>query len=226
MINNKEFIKLEYTGRLIENKKVFDTTDKKLAEQNKIFNPEMKYEPVVVCLGQNLLVPGLEKNILHHGEVGKEQTVTIKAEDAFGKKDPKNLRLIPLSAFKDKNVTPYPGLQVQIGNSLATIKTVTGGRCIVDFNNPLSGHDVEYHYKILEIVSDKKQKVSSIFKLIYGININVEETDNKLSVGLPDALPKNVIDEIKKKVKELSDVDLSIELIKTNNDTHTEKQKK
>jgi FKBP-type peptidyl-prolyl cis-trans isomerase 2 len=216
MIKNNDFIKLEYTGRIKETGKVFDTTDKDIAEKNNLLNKNIKYGPVDVCLGNGLLVFGLEKDILDNKSIGIDYNIDIKAEDAFGKKDPKNLRLVPISAFKEQKITPYPGLQVQLGNNIATVKTVTGGRCVVDFNNPLSGHDISYTYKITEVIDDKKTKVNIIFKSFYGIKVDAKEENENVKVELPN-IPENIINEIKKKVKEVSGLDIIIDL-KSNDD--------
>lgn len=215
MLKEKDFISLEYTGRISENNKVFDTTDKNIAVKEGLFNPKINYEPTIICLGQNLLVSGLEKDILAGKEIEKEYSIKLNPENAFGKKDPKALRLVPLKHFKEQNITPYPGLQLQIGKGIATVKSVAGGRCIVDFNNPLSGHEILYTYKIISIITSKKEKVNSIFKSIYGIMIKAEEKDNYIVVFLPESVPEQITEAIKIKVKELTDVDLVIEKVKS-----------
>jgi peptidylprolyl isomerase len=214
MINKTDFIELEYTGKISDDKRVFDTTDKDLAIKEGIHNPNGKYGPVVICLGQSLLVPGLEKDILDDKELNKSYSVDIEPELAFGKKDSSKLRLVPLKVFKERNINPYPGLQVQIDNSIATIKTVTGGRCIVDFNNPLSGHNITYEYKIISIVTDPKTKVESIFDLLFGVKVNAKEADGKVLVELPENVPSQVIKAISDKVKEIAKIELIIEKIK------------
>lgn len=215
MIKIGDFIELEYTGKIKDTGAVFDTTNEDVARDNNIYNKNMKYGAITVCLGHGLLVSGLEEDILKDKEVSKEQEITLNPEKAFGKKDPKNLRLVPLKVFKDKNINPYPGLQLQIGESVATVKTVAGGRCIVDFNNPLSGKDVLYKYKIVSVVADDAKKVESIFKTLYGLNVNCKNKDNKVVVNLPDTVPKQIIDLIIKKVNEMSKIEIEIETIKT-----------
>ena len=91
--------------------------------------------------------------------VGKKQakhTFSINAEDAFGKKDAKMIQLIPMSKFRQQKIQPIPGLQLNIDGSFGVV-TVSGGRCLVDFNHPLAGKDLVYDVKINKIVEDDKE---------------------------------------------------------------------
>ena len=47
-----------------------------------------------------------------------------------------------MSAFKKENITTQPGLQITVDEAVGMVKTVSGGRVIVDFNHPLSGKDI------------------------------------------------------------------------------------
>ena len=157
-IKNKDFVEVEYTGKIKEDNKVFDTTDEKTAKENNIFNEKMAYGPIVVCIGEKQLLAGLDKHI-EGKETGKSYDIELKAEEGFGKKDAKLLKMVPLRIFKEKGITPVPGLQISIDGLLGTIRTATAGRMIVDFNHPLSGKEIIYNVKINKIITDAKEKV-------------------------------------------------------------------
>src|SRR3989338_8236930 len=93
-----DFIELEYTGTLKEEGVVFDTTDETVAKDNQIHNAQTQYGPVIVCIGEGHVIKGLDENLV--GKVDGEYEIIIAAEEAFGKKNPKLLRLLPLSAFR------------------------------------------------------------------------------------------------------------------------------
>jgi len=83
-----EFIEVEYTGKLKENNEVFDTTDEKTAKEAKIHSPKQEYGPVIICLGEQQLLAGLEEE-LEGKELNKEYNIELPAEKAFGRKDAK-----------------------------------------------------------------------------------------------------------------------------------------
>jgi FKBP-type peptidyl-prolyl cis-trans isomerase SlyD len=193
-----DFVELEYTGRIKEGLIIFDTTDEKVAKENNIHSPQGSYGPVVVCLGQEQLLKGLEEE-LEGKEVGKDYTVELPPEKAFGKKNAKLIRMIPYSAFKKQGVEPQPGMQVNVDNMIGIIKTATGGRCLVDFNNPLSGRDVIYEVKVNKIITDDTEKIKSFIKL----SLNLKEADVKVSDGKAEIkLEKEIPEEIQKMIKD------------------------
>ncbi|EFK97351.1 peptidylprolyl isomerase FKBP-type, partial [sediment metagenome] len=46
------------------------------------------------------------------------------------------------------SIRPMPGLPVNIDGMYGIIRTVAGGRVIVDFNHPLSGKEIVYNSKL------------------------------------------------------------------------------
>ena len=62
-INKGDFIELEYTGRLKETNEVFDTTDKNTAKETEIYNENMAYGPVIICVGESQILKGLEEEL-------------------------------------------------------------------------------------------------------------------------------------------------------------------
>jgi FKBP-type peptidyl-prolyl cis-trans isomerase 2 len=107
--------------------------------------------------------------------------------------------MIPYSAFKKQGVEPQPGMQVNVDNMIGIIKTATGGRCLVDFNNPLSGRDVIYEVKVNKIITDDTEKIKSFIKL----SLNLKEADVKVSEGKAEIkLEKEIPAEIQKMISD------------------------
>jgi len=198
-IKKGDFIEIEYTGRVKEGNIIFDTTDEKTAKENGLYSKGASYGPVVVCLGQEQLLKGLEEE-LEGKETGKEYTIELPPERAFGKKNAKLIRMIPYSVFKKQGIEPQPGLQVNVDGMIGVIKTA-GGRCLVDFNNPLSGRDIVYQIKVNKIITDDKEKISSFIKLSLNLKeASVEIKENKAEIKLKTELPKEIQDKIKEKL--------------------------
>ncbi|MFS6939009.1 hypothetical protein ACDX33_11095, partial [Neisseria animaloris] len=74
------------------------------------------------------------------------------AEEAFGKRQVNLIKLVPTNIFTKQNMTPVPGLHVNLDGIYGVIRSVSGGRTIVDFNHPLSSHDLVYEVDIKRIV--------------------------------------------------------------------------
>ena len=156
-----DFIEVEYTGYL-EDGTVFDTTSEDIAIKNGLKNENTKFGPAIICLGENHVLPGIEKQII--GKKPGSFKIELNAEDAFGKKNPKMLKLMPMKLFKKEQVHPVPGLEVNIDNMYGIVRSVSGGRVIVDFNHPLSGRNVKYDFKVNKEITDLLIKSKSVFK--------------------------------------------------------------
>ncbi len=205
-IKKKDFIEIEYTGRLKENSIVFDTTDEKTSKDNGIYNENASFGPAVICIGENQILAGID-NELEGKEAGKSYKIELTAEKAFGKKDAKLLKLVPMSVFKRENIFPMPGLQLNIDGLLGTVRTVSGGRIIVDFNHPLAGKDVVYDIKINRIIGEEKEKISSYMKSLLGIkDIDVSIENDTAKIKLKEELPKEIKEHLEKKITELTAV--------------------
>ena len=202
-IKEKDFIELEYTGKIKEDDFIFDTTDSKIAKDNNLFDEKAEYSPIVICVGQGQVIKGLDKSLVGK-ETEKPYTIEIQAEEAYGKKDVKLIQLISTSKFKQQNIQPMPGLQINIDGMMGLVKTVSGGRTLVDFNHPLSGKDLVYDIKVKRIVDDDQEKIKSILNINLGIkDIEVKVENKKALISMKDEMPKELQEPIKKKIKEL-----------------------
>ncbi len=203
MIKEKDFIELEYTGKLKEDSTIFDTTDEKTAKDNNLYQENAEYKPIVICVGQSQVIKGLDKALIGK-EINKDYTIEVSAEEAYGKKDAKMIQLISTSKFLKEKIQPMPGLQVNIDGMMGLIKTVSGGRTLVDFNHPLAGKDLVYDIKINKVITDDKEKVSSILNLNLGIkDADIKVENKKVTIATKQEIPKELHEGLKKKIIEL-----------------------
>lgn len=211
-LQNGEFIELEYSGRLKETRELFDTTSAEEAQKAGLTNPRGHYGPVIVCLGHAQLLKGLENHLLGK-DIGKTYTVALLPEEAFGKKDTKLLKIVSTNVFLKQGIRPMPGLQVTIDNTLGTIRTVTGGRTIVDFNHPLSGREVEYQITVKRIVTDKKEQLTGLLDAeghVHDAMITLKE--NKAEIVTQEMLPEPFMRHLSTKIKETTGLDAAFEV--------------
>lgn len=202
-VKNKDFVEIEYTGKTKEDGIVFDTTDEKLAKDNEMYREEMSYGPVVICIGENQVIAGLDK-ALEGKEPGNEYTIELSPDEGFGKKSAKLVQLMSTSKFTKQNIMPVPGLQVNIDGMMGIIKTVSGGRILVDFNHPLASRTIVYNVKINKIIEDDKEKLLNYLKLQLGDkDITVDVKEDTTQVKLKKEMVNEVKEALNKKIAEL-----------------------
>lgn len=160
---SEDFVKVEYTGKRIADGKTFDTTNEKTAKEAGIYSERMKYGPAVIILGKQTVIPGLDE-ALQNAKVGEQKTVEIPPEKAFGVRDPALVRVIPISEFKKQEIQPYPGMVLNLDNAPATVKSVSGGRVMVDLNHALAGDTVSYSFKIIEKIEGTEAKAKALLE--------------------------------------------------------------
>ncbi|MCP3684905.1 MAG: peptidylprolyl isomerase [bacterium] len=211
-IKKGDFVELEYEGRITEVNAVFDTTDEATAKKNGIHNPNVTYGPIVICLGQQHVLKGIE-NQLEGKDAGKFE-FKISPEDGFGKKDAKLFQLVPTSKFKKENIAPMPGLQVNIDGIMGIVRTVSGGRTLVDFNHPLAGKDLDYTITVKRVITDEKEKVNATVSMA-GVKSTVDIAEGNATITTKnDVAPpvqEKITEELKKTVPSVKKVEFKKE---------------
>jgi len=203
MIKEKDFIEIEFTGKIKETGRVFDTTSEDIAKKENIHNPKINYEPIIICVGQRQVVKGLDEQLI--GKDIGEYEIEIEPEKAFGKKNPKLMRIVSTNSFKKQNISPYLGMQVNIDGFMGIVRTVAGGRIIVDFNHPLSGRTLVYNIKINKLVTDQKSQIESLITAILK-DPKVEVKDNEATIKAKSVPDKKIQEELVKSIKELTKI--------------------
>lgn len=183
-IKKNDFIEIEYTAKIADSDIVFDTTDEKTAKEYGLFSNNARFGKIVVCVGEGQIVKGLENKLI--GKEPGKYTIRLSPEEGFGKKSAKNIQLIPLSKFKKENIQPLPGMQVNVDNIPGIIKTVSGGRVLVDFNHPLASKELVYDITISRILEDDNEKAREYVKFM----LNLDDADVSIDNGILKVITK------------------------------------
>ena len=200
-----DFIELEYTGKVKDMDLVFDTTSEKEAKENNIHDARASYGPVIICIGQNHVIKGLDEQ-LEGKELGRKYKIELSPEQGFGKKNAKLIQLVATSKFIKQEINPMPGLQVNIDGMMGMIRTVSGGRTLVDFNHPLAGKELIYDFKVNKIVEDDEEKLNALLKLQLNLNdikAEIKEGNATVSLNIKQNLPKPIEEKLTEHIKEL-----------------------
>jgi peptidylprolyl isomerase len=200
MIKEKDFVEIDYEGRITGTTAVFDLTDEAKAKKLKIHQKTSLYGPKIFCVGKNYLLAKLETSLVGKKE-GDEYEVDLTSEESFGKKLPELIRTIATSEFLKQKIQPYPGLQVTLMGRNGLIKSVSRGRTLVDFNHPLAGRNVTYKIKVLSIVKDDEKKLKGLIQTL--LNIKEPKIENKEGTfKINEKIAKPIQDTFLKELKE------------------------
>ena len=118
-------------------------------------------KPAVFEFGDGNLLPGFEEALL--GMVpGDDSQLTIGAKDAFGLRNPANVRVMPKTGFSDLEAGGgfEEGLILSFkapdGELPGVIVEVFDESLKIDFNHPLSGEDIVFDVSIINVENPPK----------------------------------------------------------------------
>ncbi|MEM0501591.1 MAG: FKBP-type peptidyl-prolyl cis-trans isomerase [Ignisphaera sp.] len=190
-ISKNSFILIDYVIRIKDTNELVDTTIEEVAKKENRYDVEKTYEPLLVIVGENRVIRGLEEHIENFGEVDKELTIEIPPEKAYGSRDPSKVRIVSIRELVKNNIVPEVGKTVDIGGQIGIVKAVTGGRVLVDFNHPLAGKTLICSYRIVKVVEDDVEKIKLLLHRRYRkipterFNVSINTNDNSITIELP-----------------------------------------
>jgi FKBP-type peptidyl-prolyl cis-trans isomerase SlyD len=205
----KEFIELDFSARVKEGE-LFDTTRKE--EAKKLNIEENSVKPLIMSIGSNMVVPGLDKELVGK-EIGKKYEIEICPEEAFGKRDPTLIQMVSLNNFKEQEILPQKGMQFSLDGRLARVLSVSGGRVLMDFNNILAGKNVIYDYEIKRIVNDKKEQLDALQEFFFKKKFDSEIGEKEIKIKV-DKEFSPLFDLMKKRFEEILGLKISLEVLK------------
>ena len=206
LLKEKDFIEIEFTGKIKEG----DVFDSNIKEDLTKLNPKAEAKPFVFSLGQDMFLKGID-DFLIEKEIGKYK-IELTPEKAFGKRDAKLVQMMPIKVFHQQQINPVPGYAFNFDGRVGKVLTVSGGRVIVDFNNPLSGKDVLYDLKILRKVNDINEKVKAVNDFLFKQNFEFKIEGKKLILEVEKDMSK-FVEMFKDKYKSILNLDLDIKVI-------------
>lgn len=205
-LKKKDFIEIEFTGK-IKDGGIFDSN---LPDEVKKLNPNTKKEsikPLAICLGEGMFLRGVEDFLIDKG-LG-EYTIDLTPENAFGVRDQQLIQRVPIKLFHDQKINPIPGVALNFDGRIGKILTTSGGRVLVDFNNPLAGKDIVYKIKVLRKIEDLNEKVKALNEFLFRHDFNFSINGKKLILNV-DKPFVDFANLFKDKYKDIFDLDLEV----------------
>ncbi len=224
MIKKNDFVEVDFIAKIKETGKVFDTTLLEEAKKAALPAKEGELKPLKICVGQGMVITGFD-NALEGKETGKNYTIELKPKEAFGERNAKLIKVIPIRVFTEKEIIPISGMMLTLDGILARIASVSGGRVVVDFNNPLAGKVIEYNFSVKRQITRTEEKLAVLADFYLGEKpgIKVDEKNETAEVEIKSMLTKH--DTFIKKAKEILNISVKIKTKKDEKANKIEKKK-
>jgi len=206
-LKKKDFIEIEFTGK-VKDGDVFDSNIKKdLKKMHEDHNHKVEPKPFIFSLGEGMFLKGID-DFLIGKEIG-EYDIELTPDKAFGERNKDLIQLIPSRVFREQRLNPVKGMMFNFDGRIAKLISVSGGRIIADFNNPLSGKIVEYKINVLRKVEDKNEKVKALIEFLFKKKLDFEIKDKKIILKVEKQLIQ-FAELFKDKFKDILDMDLEV----------------
>ena len=121
-------------------------------ENGHIVDSNFEGNPATFSVGDGNLLPGFESSLLGL-EVGDEREFIISPENAFGQHNAQNVQSVDRGNFDESDLEIGSILSFQNGDGElpGVIIALEENLVMVDFNHPLSGKNIVFQVKIVEI---------------------------------------------------------------------------
>lgn len=190
-ISRNSFVLIDYILRAKDANELVDTTIEDVAKKENKYETDKVYEPLLVIVGENRVVQGLEEHIETVAEPNQEYEIEIPPEKAYGTRDPSKVKVMSLGTLLRRNVVPEVGKTIEIDGQVGIVKAVSGGRVLVDFNHPLAGKTLICKYKVIKVIEDVAEKVKWLLHRRYRripldrFNVVTDPEKKSISIELP-----------------------------------------
>lgn len=158
MVEIGDHVSIDYIGTV--NDRVFDTSIESVARENNLSVPNKKYGPIRLIVGKDQIIKGIDKGMIGM-RVGESKILTVSPEDAYGLRDPKSVKVIPIM----QNVSTTRTFPKILDVSMDQFDTMFG-----------SGHKIGDNVHISDSNVDLiiKNMTASNVLLLYNITVGYE----------------------------------------------------
>ena len=158
-----QLILLDYTAKIKDSGEIFETTIEDEAKKHSLHEPNVKYMPKLVSVGEGWVLKGLD-DALSETTSGDKKTIEVSPDKGFGERDKGKVRMIPLRKLGEDAEKVSVGDTVEIDNKKGIIRYIGSGRVQVDYNHRYAGKTILYDINITKSLDSDDDKISEILK--------------------------------------------------------------
>ncbi len=183
-------ILVDYTSKVKDTGEVFETTIEEEAKKHSLHEPNVKYQPKLVSVGESWVVKGLDE-ALEKTSVGDKKTIEISPDKGFGERDTGKVRMIPLRKLGEDAEKVSIGDMVEVDNKKGVVRFIGSGRVQIDYNHRFAGKTILYDINVIKELKTDDDKVSGILKRYLPVKddkISFKKTGNMLDITIPEEM--------------------------------------
>ena len=183
-------ILVDYTSKVKDTGEVFETTIEEEAKKHTLHEPNVKYQPKLVSIGESWVVKGLDE-ALAKTSVGDKKTIEISPDKGFGERDTGKVRMIPLRKLGEDAEKVSIGDTVEIDNKKGVVRFIGSGRVQIDYNHRFAGKIILYDINVLKELKTDDEKTSGILKRYLPVKddkILFKKTGKILEITIPEEM--------------------------------------
>jgi len=156
-------ILVDYTSKVKDTGEVFETTIEEEAKKHSFHDPNVKYQPKLVSVGESWVIKGFDE-ALEKTSVGDKKTIEITPDKGFGERDTGKVRMIPLRKLGEDAEKVSIGDMIEVDNKKGVVRFIGSGRVQIDYNHRFAGKTVLYDINVLKELKSDEEKIPGILK--------------------------------------------------------------
>ena len=139
---------VDYTARVKDTGEVFETTSEEDAKKHSLHEPNIKYQPKLVSVGESWVLKGLD-DALPETSVGDKKTIEVTPAKGFGERDTGKVRKIPLRKLGEDAEKVSIGDRIEVDGKNGIVRFIGAGRVQIDYNHRFAGKTILYDINVL-----------------------------------------------------------------------------
>ena len=185
-----QLILLDYTAKIKDTDEVFETTIEEDAKKNSIHEPNIKYQPKLVSVGESWVLKGLD-DALPETSVGDKKTIEVSSDKGFGARDKGKVRMIPLRKLGEDAEKVSVGDTVEVDNKKGIIRYIGSGRVQIDYNHRYAGKTILYEINVKKSLDADDDKIKAILQSrmpVEGDKLVFNKSGDSLDITIPEEI--------------------------------------
>ncbi len=183
-------ILVDYTAKVKDTNEVFETTIEEDAKKHSIHDPNIKYQPKLVSVGESWVIKGLDEALVNTNS-GDTPIVEVTPDKGFGERDKGKVRMIPLRKLGEDADKVSVGDSIEIDDKKGIVRFIGSGRVQVDYNHRFAGKTILYDVKVVKSLESDEDKITGILKrhiLVEDSKIIFKKNDKTLDITVPEEI--------------------------------------
>jgi len=183
-------IQVDYTAKVKDTGEVFETTIESDAKKHSIHDPNIKYQPKLVSVGESWVIKGLD-DALANTNVGDKKTVEVQPDKGFGERDSGKVRMIPLRKLGEDADKVSVGDTIEVDQKKGIVRYIGSGRVQMDYNHRFAGKIILYDINVVKALETDEDKAFGILKRhipVEDSKIKFKKSDKSLDVTIPEEI--------------------------------------